>query len=167
MTTQSTKERIDIILGLGELRAAKGDDTVLVCLGLGSCVGFCAFDPISKVGGMAHIVLPASSEGSGPGPKFADCAIPTLLDEMVQLGAAKSQIVIKIVGGAQMVNNEGKPRVLNIGDRNVEATKTLLAELGLPLKASDTGGNHGRTARLFLESGTLLVSEAGGVSNEL
>ncbi len=167
MTTQSTGERTDIVLGLGQLRAAKGNDTVLICLGLGSCVGFCAYDPISRVGGMAHIVLPTSSEGSGAGPKFADLAIPMLIDEMVQLGAAKSQIVVKIVGGAQMVNGEGKPRLLNIGERNVEATTAVLAELGLPLKASDTSGNHGRTARLYLESGKLLVSVAGGTSNEL
>jgi chemotaxis protein CheD len=167
---QSTNQRTDIVLGLGQLHAAKEADTVLVCLGLGSCIGLSVYDPVSKVGGMAHMVLPSSSEGRSNGqqsPKFVDCAIPLLLDQMKELGALRSRMIIKIVGGAQMVNMNGSIGVLNIGDRNVEATKSALTSLGLPLHGADTGGNHGRTARLFLNSGKFLVSIAGGAGREL
>jgi chemotaxis protein CheD len=169
VTTQGERQRTDVVVGLGQLHVAKGDDTVLVCLGLGSCVGLSAYDPVSKVGGMAHMVLPSSSEGhsGAPSPKFVDCAVPMLIERMIQFGALKSRLIIKIVGGAQMVNANGRIGVLNIGDRNVEAAKAALAALGLPLHGADTGGSHGRTARLYLSSGTLQVSTVGGVSREL
>lgn len=170
MTTQIAKKRTDIVLGLGQHRVAKGEDTVLVCLGLGSCVSIGAYDPVSKVGGMAHMVLPSSSEGrtnGQPNAKFVDWAIPMLIEEMKELGALKSRLIIKIVGGAQMVNAQGNIGVLQIGDRNVEATKAILAELGLPLHGEATGGKHGRTARLYLDSGMFCVSIAGGDTNEL
>ena len=166
MTLQGTQQRTETVLNLGELRAARGDESVLVCLGLGSCVGLCAYDPVAKVGGMAHMVLPSSSEdrNAGSSPKFVDCAIPTLMEEMEQLGALRS---IKIAGGAQMVSGGSAAGVLNIGERNVVATKTALADLGLKLRGEDTGGTHGRTVRLYLNSGQLLVSTAGGISHEL
>lgn len=170
MTTDIAKKRTDIVLGLGQLRAAKGEDTVLVCLGLGSCVSIGAYDPVSKVGGMAHMVLPSSKEGLSngqPNPKFVDCAIPMLIEQMQELGALKSRLIIKIVGGAQMVNANGDIGVLHIGDRNVEATKAILNELRLPPTAEVTGGTHGRTSRLYLGTGTFTVSIAGGDTNEL
>ena len=169
MTTQSTQQLTDIVLNLGELRAAQGDNAVLVCLGLGSCVGLCAYDPVTRVGGMAHMVLPSSSEdrnGAGS-PKFVDRAIPTLIEEMERMGALRSLMITKIVGGARMVNAGSAAGVLNIGDRNVVAAKTALANLGLPLHGADTGGTHGRTVRLSLNTGQLLVSIAGGISHEL
>lgn len=169
MTIQSTQQRTEIVLNLGELRAAQGGDTALVCLGLGSCVGLCAYDPVARVGGMAHMVLPTSSEdrGGSRSPKFVDCAIPMLIEEMEQLGALRSLMIIKIVGGAQMVSMGAAAGVLHIGERNVEAAKAAVAGLGLQLRGADTGGTHGRTVRLYLNSGQLLVSIAGGVSHEL
>lgn len=154
---------------MGELRAAQGDDTALVCLGLGSCVGLCAYDPVARVGGMAHMVLPTSREdrSGSSSPKFVDRAVPMLIEEMEQLGALRSLMIIKIVGGAQMVSIGSGAGTLNIGERNVEATKAALVGLNLRLHGEDAGGTHGRTVRLNLNSGQLLVSIAGGVSHEL
>lgn len=83
------------------------------------------------------------------------------------MGALRSLMIIKIVGGARMVSAASAAGVLHIGDRNVVATKTALANLGLPLRGGDTGGTHGRTVRLSLNTGQLLVSIAGGISHEL
>ena len=79
-----TKEQTAAI-GLGEMKVTKDDSVVLTCLGLGSCVGMAAYDPVSKVAGMAHIVLPRSDGRSGLPAKFADTAIPALVDEMCKL----------------------------------------------------------------------------------
>lgn len=168
---QAIQERKDVILGLGQMAAAKGDDTVLVCLGLGSCVAVCAYDPLTKVGGMAHVVLPSSYEarvnGLAPQPKYMDCAVPMLVEALEKEGALKTRLVVKIAGGAQMVVASGPTSILNIGDRNAQAAKDVLAQHNLPIEASETGGHHGRTARLYLDTGKFVVSIAGGASNEL
>ncbi len=161
MTTATAE--ITHTLGLGQLEAAKGPGTVLACLGLGSCVAMCAWDPLAKVGGMAHMVLPNSADAraSAPHPKFVDSAIPMLLDRMIKLGAAKHRLVVKLVGGAQVVNIAAANDLFNIGMRNAEAAKSNLAALGIPVRAADVGGNRGRTARLYLDTGRLLVSRVG------
>ncbi len=169
MTNQTSKKGTEIILGLGQLRATRDEKMVLTSLGLGSCVAICAYDPISKVGGMAHAVLPRSSDGRSnePNPKFVDCAIPMLVEEMEQLGALKSRLIVKIVGGAEMMKAHSPNGALNIGPQNVEAVETVLAALALPLRSAAVGGNNGRTARLYLDSGKLLVSAVGGARREV
>jgi len=167
VTVQSATQRTDVVLGLGQMRVTNEAETTLVCLGLGSCVAVCAYDPIAKVAGMAHVVLPASSNGAEAHPKFADAAIPIIIEQMQELGALKVRMVVKIAGGAQMVGNNSTIGVMNIGDRNVEAVTDAVRQHGLKLQAADTGGNHGRTARFLVGSGTVLVSQAGGASHEL
>ncbi len=167
MTIQSATQRTDVVLGLGQMRVTNEADAVLVCLGLGSCVAVCVYDPIAKVAGMAHVVLPVTTNGAEPHPKFADAAIPMIIEQMQELGALKVRMAVKIAGGAQMVSTNGTIGVMNIGDRNVEAVTDALTQHGLDLRAADTGGNHGRTARFFVESGTVLVSKAGGTAHEL
>lgn len=162
-------DRTSIIVGLGELRTATSPDEVLVSVGLGSCVALCAHDPVANVAGMAHMVLPASGEGRRVGleSKFVDLAIPQLLDEMEQLGAVRSKLRLKLTGGAQMIVAAPDDDRQRIGDRNVEAAEAVLCELGLRVHGADTGGNRGRTARLHVASGKLLISLIGGESYEL
>ncbi len=158
-----------IIVGLGELRATSAGNAIVVCLGLGSCVAFCGYDPVSRVAGMAHMVLP-SSNGRAPSqssPKFVDCAIPMLMEEMVGLGAAKSRIAARLVGGAQVIDFHEKSRSLDIGGQNVQSAIAVLERLGVSLEAAETGGNKGRTVRLHAGSGRLLVSTLGGSEREL
>ena len=167
MTLQGTTQRTDVILRLGEMHVTNEADVILVCLGLGSCVAVCAYDPIANVAGMAHVVLPTTTNGGARHPKFADAAIPMIIEQMEELGALKFRIAVKIVGGAQMVGANGAIGVTNIGDRNVEAVTEKLSQQGLDIQAADTGGNHGRTARLFVNTGMVLVSQAGGESHEI
>ncbi|MEX0786502.1 MAG: chemotaxis protein CheD [Dehalococcoidia bacterium] len=158
-----------IIVGLGELRTSTLPDDVLVCVGLGSCVALCAYDAEVQVAGMAHMVLPASSEGRRVGleSKFVDLAIPQLLDEMERLGALRSRLRLKLTGGARMINGPADDDRQRIGERNVDAANAVLCALGLRVHGDDTGGNRGRTARLYVASGKVRISLIGGDSFEL
>jgi len=150
------------VVGLGEIKYAEKSGEELSCLGLGSCVAVSVWDPDHKRGGMAHVVLPERSAGRPPTPKFADIAVPELIDTMVKKGARKSRLQIKLAGGAHMAP-AGAPKLpaMRIGNRNIEAVNAQLSKLGLKAKAEDLGGNKGRTVRLDVESGQLVVSTAG------
>lgn len=162
MTTASATAKT-VVVGLGEWSVSNDRDTTLVCQGLGSCVALCAYDPVARVGGMAHCVLPHSAEGrnTGASAKFVDAGIPILLAEMERLGASRSRMILKLVGGARMITVPGVTAALNIGDRNIESAHATLAALGLRLAAEDTGGSRGRTVRLHVGTGQLVVSAAG------
>lgn len=136
----------------------------IITLGLGSCVGIALYDPYTKIGGLAHIMLPDSSQfqnKSNPA-KYADLAIPDMLAEILRLGARKSAITAKIAGGAQMFNfGDKNVTSLNIGQRNVEMTKKVLAELNIPLIGEHTGENYGRTMILRLTDGEVVIRAIG------
>jgi chemotaxis protein CheD len=136
---------------------------VLTTLGLGSCVGICLFDTLTKISGMVHIMLPSSLQiknNSNPA-KFADTGVVKLLEEMQKLGANRSRIVSKIAGGAQMFNFNDSSDIMRIGSRNVTATKEILSSLNIPILAEDTGGSYGRTIELYSETGILLIKTIG------
>jgi len=157
-----------VVVGLGEMQVARDDATVLTCLGLGSCICLCCYDPVSKVSGMAHVVLPSSDgRSTKAAAKYADVAVPLLMEEMSKLGALRSRIVAKLTGGAEMSKAAGLDGVFKIGERNLEAVKELLGRERVRIAAEDTGGNRGRTARLFCGSGKVVVSTAGTESKEL
>lgn len=156
-------------IGLGEMRMSRDPGDVLVCYGLGSCVGLILYDPILHVGGMVHVVLPDSSLGRGgdQSGKFADTAVPTLLEEVQKLGAVRSRIRARMAGGARMLSVLSTTSKLDIGARNVEAVKAALAKAGLALTAEDCGGTYGRTVQLFVATGRVLVSTVGRGEKEL
>lgn len=163
-------EQVMIPVGIGELKIGKDPQEVLVAYGLGSCVGVCIYDPDSKVGGLAHVMLPNSAEAVSQRPlsKFADCAVPMLLDEMGRLGVAKRRLVSKIAGGAQMLVAPGfSGNSFNIGERNVDAVKAALERLNVPLLKADTGGHRGRTLAMHLGVGKILVRTVGEKETEL
>jgi chemotaxis protein CheD len=150
-----------IKVGLGVLVATDEPGKGLSALGLGSCIGVAAYDPVAKVAGMVHVMLSDSTISSAPGPagKYADTAIPALLDEMSRLGADPSRLVVKIAGGAQMFASGGGN--LNIGMRNAVAVRAALAAAKLRVKAADTGGTSGRTLELWVDDGRTTVRIAG------
>lgn len=151
-----------IKVGMADLNACKYPDA-LTTLGLGSCVGIALYDPITKVGGMAHIMLPDSTKirKNENHAKFADTGIDELISKMITLGAKKQNFVAKIAGGAQMFAFSSNNDMLRIGDRNVEATKNKLNSLGIKLIAEDTGLNYGRTIEFYTETGDLLIKSVG------
>jgi chemotaxis protein CheD len=159
--------RATIKVGLGQLVASNERGAGLAALGLGSCIGIAAYDPEARVAGMAHVMLPDSTLASAPGPpgKYADTAVPALLEEMRRLGASPGRLVVKIAGGAQMFATAGG--TLNIGARNAVSVRAALAAAGLRVRAAETGGTSGRTLELWVDDGRTTVRVVGRESVEI
>ncbi|MFC7679583.1 chemotaxis protein CheD [Paenibacillus sp. GCM10028914] len=137
-----------------------GPSGLLRTTGLGSCVGLTLYDPLLKIGGMAHIMLPSSSiarEGQLNLAKYADTALPVLLNKLKDMGASPGRLVAKMAGGSQMFAFAGAGDSMRIGPRNVEACKAGLEQLGIPLIGEDTGGNYGRTVELDCTTGKFTI----------
>jgi chemotaxis protein CheD len=146
-----------VIVGVGESACAK-EPEVLVTQALGSCVGVTLWDPRLHIGGMAHVMLPMSPRGefAGRRHRFADLAIPELVEEMVGRGGSRHRMVAKIAGGSAMFKG-GDSGIDSIGGRNVAAVLEQLDRCGLRVRSADTGGSHARTIELHLDTGILLV----------
>ena len=156
------------MVGLGEVKISKDPESVLACLSLGSCVALSVFDPVAKIGGMAHVVLPTSHGRAGDrAARYADVAVPLLFETLRKRGAVDSRLVINLAGGAQMSLALGMGTAFKIGDDNVAAVCAALAVEGLQPKAVEAGGHKGRTVRLFIETGKTMVASAGQESREL
>ncbi|WP_240417565.1 chemotaxis protein CheD [Paenibacillus periandrae] len=133
---------------------------VLKTTGLGSCVGITLYDPKTLVAGMAHVMLPTSDiarEGNLNVAKYADTAIPEMIERMLKLGAVLRRMEAKMAGGAQMFAFAGNSDTMRIGPRNVESCKIMLSKYSIPLKSEDTGSNYGRTVEFNCETGILLI----------
>jgi len=166
-----------IRVGLAELKVSK-NSTVLTCAGLGSCVAVIMHDPVAKVGGIAHVMLPgrAPEVRAETAGKYAFTAVELLLAKMESAGASRDRIKCKIVGGSRMFRIEtdlagkipgGYPRSVSIGERNVQAVKTSIQEAGLEIVAEDTGGSHGRSIRFYVNSGKVEITSIMVGSTEI
>lgn len=151
-----------IKVGMADLNICKAPD-VITTLGLGSCIGLTFYDPVSKVGGMVHYMLPDSTKvrNNSNIAKFADTGIEELLKRVLAAGANRGRLVAKIAGGAKMFEVSGLSDIGNIGARNAEAAKAKLKELGIRLVAEDTGLNYGRTVELHCDNGDYYIKSVG------
>lgn len=151
-----------IKVGMADLNICRAPD-MITTLGLGSCIGIALYDPVLKLGGLAHIMLPDSTKMKNNTniAKFADTGIDELVRRMTEEGAAIRRLVAKIAGGARMFEVSGVSEVGNIGARNAEASRQKLKELGIPLLAEDTGLNFGRTVELYCDTGEFHIKSVG------
>ena len=152
-----------IKVGMADLKVASSPDG-LTTLGLGSCVAVALRDPVVKVGGMVHIMLPDSTafHGQHNNPaKFADTGIAELIRRMEANGARKTRLTAKLAGGATMFQVTNKSDWGQIGDRNVDACKKILKELRIPILAESTRENYGRTVTFYPETGEYHVKAVG------
>lgn len=149
------------VVGISDYQIAKGKD-VLVTYALGSCIGICLYDAGLQLGGLSHIMLPSSRQSNRQEEisKFADTAIPAMLERLEDSGGRKRLIQAKIAGGAQMFATTGDSCIANIGRRNLEAVKECLEKLRIPIVAEDTGKNYGRTVLFYPETSTMVVRSA-------
>lgn len=142
---------------------------ILATYALGSCVGICLYDKQNKIGGLSHILLPKNTNPAKEQPmKFADTAIPLLVEKMLKQGAVKAHLTAKIAGGAQMfaMNNTGTS-VAQIGQRNVESVKETLRKVGIRIIAEDTGLDYGRTVFFDVATGGVQIKTAFGAKKDL
>ncbi|MGN0472027.1 MAG: chemotaxis protein CheD [Lachnospiraceae bacterium] len=151
-----------IKVGMADLKICKSPDGVTT-LGLGSCVGIALRDPVTKIGGLAHVMLPDSTAIRNHDNiyKFADTGIVELVRQMVEAGASRLRLVAKIAGGAQMFAFQNKNDLVRVGERNVEASKAKLKELKIPILAEETGDTYGRTVIFYPESGDFVIRAVG------
>ncbi|MCB1217329.1 MAG: chemotaxis protein CheD [bacterium] len=156
-------------VGMAELKIGGPGDR-LEALGLGSCIGLAIVDKVSHIGGMVHIMLPDSKIVQGPIKqlgKYADTAVPELLEQVIKAGAQRERLVVKMAGGAEMFAFAGSdsPKMA-IGKRNAEAVQNHLREHRLKLSGSDTGGHKGRTFIVSLDDLNFMIRIVGmGESN--
>lgn len=149
-----------VTVGIADLNVVSAPDK-LVTYALGSCVGICLYDSGKKIAGLAHIMLPLSTEATGGGTnkrRYADTGIKELVDMMSRKGALTMHMTAKIAGGAQMFNTTSA--VFNIGERNVAAVKKVLAEYKIRIIAEDTGLNYGRTQLFHADTGIMEIRAA-------
>jgi chemotaxis protein CheD len=166
MTIAAAAPMQTIPVGLGEVAVTRADAVEpLVAHGLGSCIALCLFDPVSKVAGLAHIVLPGKDPTDKPNGKFAGSALPALIDKLVRAGGPKDprRYHARIAGGAHVLNIGGTGSLPRIGDKNAEAVKAVLAEASVPIKGEHVGGGKGRTVWFHpRDNGHIRVKTVGG-----
>ena len=143
---------------VAEASVAQGE-VVLSSLGLGSCVAIMLYDRVVQVGGLAHVLLPSDSMASDRAnrAKFPSTAVPLLLEQMRALGAQDRRIEGRLVGGASMFTSLVPAGGLQIGERNVMASRSALARARIPLLGEDVGGGHGRSVYFQLTDGRVDV----------
>lgn len=156
----------EVVVEIADFAVASGE-AVLVTSGLGSCVALALHDPAAGISGLAHILLP--SVGIGPPSihpaKYADTGVPLLVQEMRRRGA-RGHIVARMAGGARMfaaLLSSG----INMGQRNIDATRAALYKLGIPVLAEDVGGEYGRSVRVVAATGAMTVCSLAGGDREL
>ncbi len=155
-------------VGLGEMCVSHDPQDVLIAFGLGSCLGIGMYDPVAKVGGLIHIVLPGQKTANDPNPaKFADTGIPFLLQKVVGEGAMQSRLIIRMAGGANMLVSPGLSGTFDIGTRNIEMAHQVFKSLNLKLDKEEVGGQVGRTVRMYIASGRMTVRMMGSQERDL
>ncbi len=160
-----------IRVGIGEGAVARSPD-IIIAEGLGSCVALCLYDVLQGVGGMAHIMLPHSSEcksrkNNVPLPYlYGDFALDALLNEMEKSGAHRHNVIAKMAGGARMfpVYNGAST---SIGEQNIACIRELLKTRLIPLVGADVGGSHGRSVEFHVQSGKLVIMAIGRELREI
>jgi chemotaxis protein CheD len=163
--TQQKASRV--VVGIADLKLSNKPSDEIVTYALGSCLGVCIYDPVAKVGGLLHAMLPSATAdkdvGKNQPAKFVDSGVTALFKEAYQLGAKKEQIVVKVAGGASVANG-GEMDSFQIGKRNIMALKKIFWKNGVLIKAEDVGGSKSRTVTLDIATGEVRIKSQGADS---
>jgi len=158
----------DLIVGISDIKVSNNAGDVIVTYALGSCIGIVVFDPIAKVGGMLHYMLPESSLDQNKAREnpemFADTGIPLLFKSCYKLGADKKRMVVKAAGGASILDDTN---FFRIGQKNIMAMRKIFWKNNVMIDKEDTGLNYNRTVRLEISTGKVFVRTSGGEMKEL
>ena len=150
------------IVGVADMKVSNNPVESIVTYSLGSCIGLAIYDPFAKVGWILHYMLPESSIDPEKAQRkpfmFADTGIPRLFKAAYRLGAKKQRIKIYVAGGAEILDQKG---FFNIGKRNYMALKKMFFKNNVIIDKQDVGGNHNRTVRIEIATGTIFVKTSG------
>jgi chemotaxis protein CheD len=157
-----------MVVGISDCKVTKNPDSVLVTYALGSCIAVALYDPIAKLGGLLHYMLPESAIDANKAAQnpfmFADTGIARLLAAVTASGGVPKRMLVRLAGGAQVLDSHG---VFQIGKRNCLAARRILWKAGILIAAEAVGGEVSRTIRLEVATGRMWVREGGGVEREL
>ena len=157
-----------MIVGISDLKVSKNPDDVLVTFALGSCIAVAIYDPLIKVGGLLHYMLPDSTldpqkAQAQPG-MFADTGIPLLFKSCYRLGGEKKRMIVKVAGGASILDDAN---FFRIGQKNITALRKIFWKNNVMIDAEDTGSNCNRTVRLNLANGKFSIRSSMGMMKEI
>lgn len=157
-----------LIVGIADMKVSNDQQATIITYSLGSCIGVSIYDPAVKVGGLLHFMLPDSSidpQKAVENPyMFADSGIPRFFRAAYQLGAEKRRMVVKIAGGAQILDDSN---FFNIGKRNYMSLRKIFWTNNVLINAEDVGGTVNRTVSLELATGRVWVKTSGDGVREL
>jgi len=157
-----------LTVGVGDCKVSNAAESVLATYALGSCIAVAIHDPVAAVGGLLHFMLPESSlnpDKASQSPfMFADTGIPLLFHAAYGLGAEKRRLVVRVAGGAQVMDESG---VFNIGKRNHLALRKILWKAGVMVHGEEIGGTASRTVRLEVATGRFWVRGPGMADREI
>jgi len=158
-----------LVVGVGDCKVSRDPNDEIVTYALGSCIAVAIWDPQTRVGGLLHFMLPDSAvDRSGNGRdhpfRYADTGTPMLFRTAYQHGADKKRLVVRLAGGAAVVDDNG---VFNIGKRNYAALRKILWKAGVLVHGEEVGGSISRTVRLHLESGRFMIRAPGEPEREM
>ncbi|MDD6351415.1 MAG: chemotaxis protein CheD [Lachnospiraceae bacterium] len=160
--------RRQYLVRISDMKMASGDADITT-YALGSCVGISFYDPYRKMGALLHVLLPEQPVGRDPNDmKYADSGIRKTWSILEQNGFTRENTIVKIAGGARMFPVNRKDGVLgDIGRKNVEMVRKVLAEKKLPIRGEDVGGDAARTMTLDVGTGKVTIRPAGGTEISL
>lgn len=151
-----------IIVGMADMRITDDPNATLITYSLGSCIGVSIYDPVAKIGGLLHYMLPEASLDSEKARQrpfmFADSGIPMLFKKSYELGAKKQRLQVKVAGGSQILDDNG---YFNIGKRNYAALRKLFWKNNVMIDGEDVGGSVNRTMSLNMTDGKVLLKISG------
>ena len=155
----------DVIVGMADLRVSADPADRLVTYALGSCLGIAVYDPVMRVAGLLHVMLPLSSvdaERARLNPALCvDTGVPELFRACYRLGAVKQRMRVRVAGGSS-VSAPDEPDQFQIGKRNVLTLRKLLWKNGVLAEAMDVGGHQlARTMALTVADGGVTLKVAG------
>lgn len=152
------------IVGVADMKLSAQPGDELITYALGSCLGIAIYDPVVKVGGLLHVMLPLSTINTAKAAEnpamFVDTGVPKLFIECYKAGAQKPRLIVKVAGGASVHSSETGDH-FQIGQRNFVMLRKLLWKNGVLLQAHDVGGAHSRTMTLDIDKGDVTIKTQG------
>lgn len=146
------------IVDIADMKVTKDIEDILVTYSLGSCAGVTLFDPVAKIGGLLHCMLPLSNidqhKAKNRPHMFADTGMIALTNELMRLGGNKNRLVATISGCANIMDTKN---FFNIGSRNYKVIKKFLEKNSIRIIAENVGGTNSRTVFLYIESGEVAI----------
>ena len=138
--------RVHLVQGQFHVSA---DPHVVLTTTLGSCIACCIHDPVTRVGGMNHFLLPHGESASGPNAvRYGAHAMELLINGLLRAGALKNDLQAKLFGGGRISDH-----LLDVGDQNATFAETYLRHEGIKLLPGSVRGRMARKLQFWPATG--------------